>query len=185
MALIWRIPDDYPEEHIGEYDRTVSPDRFLFRQGKLIDIGKNKPVVRFKAPMASLRKYGCLPSNTMVPLLSAEASETLRSLCGSNIQFVPSVVAATDGTLGDFALLNVLSLLPVIDLNKSVYSKVHGSDAILSFSHLVLCDNCLGSSHIARAAEYPSFLVVSAELANIFQEKGIRGVQFVAPEQVK
>jgi hypothetical protein len=56
MVLLWRIPDDYPEEAIGLYDRTSSPDEYLFKEGAHVSTS-GKPTIRFEVRSTALAGF--------------------------------------------------------------------------------------------------------------------------------
>ena len=175
MVTLWRIPDDYPEEAIGKYDRAVSMDRSLFREGKRIDLPADKPVVRFSVPVQELTTYDCLLNDSMVPLIGRRLVEHLQELCASDFQSLPALVIAKNGQIEDFSILNVVSAVRGIDHPASEYSFVPGTKQIMGFRRLRYDPECLGKHHLARDAEYRSHLLASADVERLFRELAVKG----------
>jgi hypothetical protein len=78
MVYLWKIPDDYPESLLGEYDRDRGPDRFAFKQGRPLDESPSqRPRFRFACAAAKLSKLHDLGNNALVPLVSPFVAEVL------------------------------------------------------------------------------------------------------------
>ncbi len=63
MVYLWKIPDEYPEKLIGEYDRENSPDRFIFKKGEILSSDLAKPVIMFDVSVQDLRELDDLANN--------------------------------------------------------------------------------------------------------------------------
>src|SRR5678815_4663963 len=108
MIYLWRIPNEYPESLIGEYDNKCSPDTFLFFQGKRIGPGNAVPSFTFTGEAKALRKYDVLPNSTLVPLVSERVVEILTHVCPNDVELVKASVSAAGERLPGFSLVNVL-----------------------------------------------------------------------------
>jgi len=71
MICLWKIPDDYANHLLGEYDRDQGPDRFGIKQGKPLDVVPDQPPrFRFSASVSELREVDDLGNNALVPLVT-------------------------------------------------------------------------------------------------------------------
>jgi hypothetical protein len=184
MTYLWRIPDSYPESLIGEYVRTIGPDRFMFRQGQKVPDDVGVPVVKFAAPLAKLLPYSCLANNAMIPLVNAELVTLLSSQAAAYIQLIKAKVEAEDGESDNFSILNLTSKIVGIDKSKSSFNMVPGTQKIMSVKRLSYVEGCLGSHMLARDADYLSHLLVSDELVEILNAGKLLGVEFLRTEEI-
>jgi hypothetical protein len=183
MEYLWMIPDDYPADLIGTYDRSSSPDRFLLKQGKPLH-----PVadvhVRFDAKAADLQELDDLAINAMVPLVSARVAEVLVRMATEQVQLIPAKITASDGELADYCIVVATKLIQGIDHDSSQYDCVPGTSSIMGFTKLRYKHGCLGDLHIARDQEYLSNLLVSDALRNELESLDPRGIGLYDPEAV-
>jgi hypothetical protein len=170
MPYLWRIPDDYPEENIGEYVRAKSPDAALFRKGTAASSDVGIPIVRFDSPLAVLANYACLPNSSTLPLVNENLAIALVNLAPNNIQLIQSRIVASDGENDSFFTLNITSKVSGINKNRSQFILITGTDHIRSFSELEYFDDCLGHNLIAREADYLPHILVSAVLVETLKE---------------
>jgi len=183
MPRIWQIDDDYPERMIGEYDRKNGPDRFLLKKGqRLSGLGPWRFAVRGRA--SQVRRLDDVANNAMVPLVSPRLAELLMSVAAEDIELLPAEIEASDGTVGDYRLLNALALVHAVDQEQSEFTLITGSDRIMSFSRLVLRGGCLGDHALARCAEFTSFLLVSGRTAAAIADAAMIGLQLVMPWEI-
>lgn len=184
MIYLWRIPTDYPEELIGHYMRKESPDRFLFRKGEELPSSIAIPRFEFNAPAAKLEQYDVLPNSTQIPLVSPKVAESLRGLCPNDIQLFEANIIASGQEIQGFKLLNATHLVSCVDHANSDYSFIPGTDAIMGFKKLKLVYDGLKKHHIAREAEYKSYLYVTEQVKGVFDSNKWQGCAFFPPESV-
>ena len=185
MPLLWRIPEDYPDECIGAYDKAASFDRFLLKHGQPINVAESRPVVRFDVTAERLRAYDCLPNTAQVPLISGRLIGALQELCESDFQSIPALVVATDTHLEDFAYLNVTTAVKAIDHARSMCRFVPGTEEIMSFRQLHYEPNCLGKQHLARDIEYRSHLLASDQVLLLVRRLQAKGVALLSAEEIQ
>jgi len=173
MPYLWEIPDSYPASLIGDYDRSVSPDRFLLRKGEPVSIELGVPVIKFAASLSVLNKYACLPNSSMLPLVSEVFGRALMSLAPKNIQLLKAKIQVRDGETDSFSVLNVTTKIMAIDKAQSRFSYIRDTQFISSFERLEYLAECLGSHMIARDAEYLSHILVADELVATFKHMKI------------
>jgi hypothetical protein len=185
MVYLWKIPNEYPEKLIGEYDRANSPDRFMFKKGELLPEDIGTPILKFDASIAELKELDDLANTAMVPVISDRLARVLVDIAPSDIQLIDVSVNATDGNIEDYKLLNIVNKVIGIDKSQSEFTLVPGSDQIMSFRFLKYKDDCLGRCVLARDAEYSSNLLVSQSLAEKLLEMKVAGVGLYLPENVE
>lgn len=184
MTYLWRIPDRYPNSLIGEYVTAVSPDRFLFLEGRAINEEIGTPAVQFSARLANLSKFACLPNSGMIPLISAEFGELLLSEAAADIQLIKTKVHARDGDSENFFILNLKFKVVGIDRDQSTFVYIPGTREIMAFNSLKYVEGCLGHHMLARDANYLSHLLVSAKLVEMVKKRGFLGVDFLRAEEI-
>ena len=170
---------------IGEYDRKNGPDRFLLKRGQRLGDGIGPWRFMFRAPVARLQKFDDLANNTLIPLISPRLAELVLATAEQDFELLPAEIETRDGAIQGYRLLNVLTRLPAVDRSSSTFTLVPGSEAIMGFRKLVLLEGCLGDHHLARCAEYSSFLLVSSKLAAMLIETGMTGMQMTDPQDVR
>jgi hypothetical protein len=185
MIYLWRIPNEYPESLIGEYDKECSPDRFLFVQGKQIGNGSAVPSFRFTGNPEALRKYDVLPNSTMIPLVSERVAQILTRVCRNDIELLTASVHAAGEKLSGFCLVNVLPRVASVDHGGSNFIFIPGTKQIMKFNRLKLKSDALGAHHLAREVEFNSFILVSEILKQVFDSERVTGHAFAPPEAIK
>lgn len=183
MPVIWRIPDRYPERAIGEYDRTCSPDRFLFLRGRPLDY-LPPATIRFNIRAARVRKFDCLPHSGMIPLIGERLASVLLRVCPHEVQLFPAVVCATDAKLTGYCLLNATREVAGVDYEESSFVPIPGTDAVMKFNRLRHRAEAFDGIHIAREHDYNSYLWVSTPLAEELLRTDCTGLHFIRPEEV-
>ena len=185
MTYIWQIHDSYPELMIGEYDRKNGHGRFLLKKGQRLgdEIGPWR--FTFQALVANLRKLDDLANNTLVPLISPRLAKLVLAITDQDAQLLPVEIDASDGTIREYRLLNVLAQLPAVDRSVSEFSLIPGSNEVMKFRKLVLLEGCLGDHQLARCKEYSSYLLVSDKMASPMLDSQMAGMQMTLPQNIK
>jgi hypothetical protein len=185
MIYLWRIPNNYPESLIGEYDKECSPDRFLFVQDKQIGNGNAVPSFKFTGDPDVLRKYDVLPNSTMIPLVSERVARILTCACRNDIELLTASVHVGGETLSGFNLVNVLPRVASVDHGGSSCIFIPGTKQIMKFNRLAVKSDALGTHHLAREQEFNSFILVSETLKQVFDSERVTGHAFVLPDKIK
>lgn len=185
MIYLWRIPNEYPESLIGEYDKECSPDRFLFVQGERIGDGNAVPSFTFTGEPEVLKKFDVLPNNTMIPLISERVAQILTRVCRNDVELLTASVCAAGGKLSGFSLVNVLPRVASVDHGGSHFVLIPGTKQIMKFNRLRLKSEAMGTHHLAREAEFNSFILVSETLKQVFDSERVTGHAFVPPEAIR
>lgn len=170
MIYIWRIRNDYPDSLIGTYDRKRGPDRFLYKQGKRLEMNLDAPPrFEFGANTSSLRALNDLANSAMVPLVSPRVAKVLGGSCAEQVQLIPAEVVCSNGLIQDYSIVNVTKRVRGLDHAKSRYTCMPGMKAIMRFDLAIYQDDCLGNLNLARDEEYLSNLLLSERLRNELQ----------------
>ncbi|MCG1021467.1 imm11 family protein [Sutcliffiella horikoshii] len=174
---IWSVPEDYPNNRIGEYIEGSGTDRFLFREGKkLLKEEVVSPKIIFECDEKYL--YDVLPNNGFLLIVSEKVIEILNENCPDDIQIFEASVYAKNGRVPNYFLLNVLNSIEVLDKVESKYTTIRGTDAILSLDKIVYKGNLEHHYHILRNKDYKSHVLVSDSIKTAFEKKRVKGVQF-------
>lgn len=167
MIYIWEIRDDYPESLIGEYDRERGPDRFSYKQGKILgELPTSPPRFRFDASSKSICSLNDLANNAMVPLISSSVAAILARTCPDEVQLVPAEIICKDRAVDGYSIVVVTRRVLGLDHALSKYDCIPGTQAIMRFESAVYKKDCLGELNIARDEEYLSNILVSERLRN-------------------
>ena len=184
MLYLWEMPE-CAQKFIADYNRELSPDRFLFRKGinLLSDQVNIKPVFELKVTRAEIIQYDCIPNISASPLVNQKIVDILLKLAPDDVQFFDAEVKCKDGILTDYKLLNATSKIKGIDRNKSICTMMkQAPDAILGFKYLTYKPGCMGSHKLARDEEYLGNFLVIDEVKQALEKEKIKGVWFVRPE---
>lgn len=182
---LWRIPERYPASVIGVFRSAEAMDRFTLKRGQFLEKFAGIPVIDFGVSLRVLRKFDCLVSSAMVPIVGPTLARILAKFASENVQLIPARVIGSDGEAVEFAVLNVVGTVQCIDHARSSYEVLPGSNQILSFRKLEFVEGCLGARHISRDCEYLSHIVVSERLVTEVRSLGLAGVDFMEPINVR
>lgn len=119
MALLWEIPNDYPEALIGEYQEDISRDRFDFRKGDFVDMTDELIVFKFGCTLSELQDLGNLCNNSASPLVSPDVALIIKKHAKDDVQFFDAVVQAEDGKTNLYKLVNITKKINAIDKDNS------------------------------------------------------------------
>jgi len=176
MIWIWSIPDNYPNNRIGEYIDGSGTDRFVFREGKIIHQEVISPKIVFECAEKHLSDV--LPNSGQLIVVSQRVLEILNEVCLQDIQVFNAKVINRGKRIQNYYLINVVNSVQVIDKEASEFKTIKGSDAILGFKKIVYKTEHLGSFNLVRNADYRSHILVSDYLKDKFKKEKITGVQF-------
>jgi hypothetical protein len=187
LIYLWEVvPHEYPEKFIGEYDRKVSPDRFLLKQARILDKSEfNAPVIRFNMTVKQARAWDVLSSNAMVPLVGSRLADYLMQLAPEDIQLIPAIIRTKDEEVTDYCFVNVLNKVTGIDksISKMEYM-VNSPSYIRGFRYLKYQEGCMGPHLFARDAEYSSHLLVDEGAVISLNKENFKGLGLYDPETI-
>ena len=184
MLYLWESPENFLNRDMGEYDKNISPDRFLLIAGRFLESNEFNPIstVNFEISKKKVLALDCLSNNTQVPLVNNRIKEILENFAPNNIQFFPAKIVCADGEIEGYSFLNITHLIKGIDHEKSIYTKMRMVDAISMFHYLTYKEGCMGEHQLARDEEYPGNLLVSEKIKSIFEKEKVTGICFIRPE---
>ncbi len=172
------VPTNHPNKWIGIYNREISPDRFLFREGKVVEDIPSRPTFFFNMLSKQLQKFDVLPNNSASPLVSSAVVKLLSDICMQSVQFLDADVKTQDGQLEEFSLLNITQLVSSIDFEKSQYDLYPNTNYIQNFQKRVHKLNGVSSNLLAREERYKGNIMVADDIYEAFQSNKIKGIQF-------
>lgn len=180
IIYLWASPKNVLNKEIGDYDRSCSPDRFLLKAGRKLDLKEFSPmpVVHFEIPQKRALKFDCLVNNASIPLINERVQEILEAIAPNEVQFFPAKVICSDGELAGYSFLNVTVEIEGIDHEQTVWTK-----SGYGFHYFTYKKGCLGEHPLARDKEYNSHLLFSEQLKIIFDQQKITGAWLVRPEE--
>ncbi len=183
MKFLWRIPNEYPEALIGAYQKEMSPDRFDLQKGITLGSKWGVPVFSFQASSEDLAKFDDLANSAMVPLISNRVAEYLRTTCHDLVELLPAKIKTQSGSLEGYSVVNVTNLGENVDIEKSQYICIPGTQQPMSFSKLEFLPTP-DPRMITREMIYPSFIVVSEDFKKACNVNRWNGVGLFKAEDV-
>lgn len=185
MIYLWKLPKDYSDKLVATYNRELSPDRFLFLDGDpLTTVQINKKIIfDVEVNKNKVIPYDCMLNNSSIPLVNERVVDVLLKLAPSDVQFFNTEVRCKDGILLNYKLLNVTNKIIGIDHEKSIYSMIENTDAILGFKYLTYKPGCMDNYKLARDGEYLGNILLTEEIKQAFECEKIKGQCFVTPEE--
>lgn len=164
MAIrLWRIPDRYPNKHVGVY-RDPDDNYLQFREGKWIE-PRCKFVFDFtESTSKRLQELGCLWNNIRIPLVNKQIGMVLNEWAERDVQLLPTQLLLMDGETEEYSLVNVTSLSHCLDFEKSVV-QYFDEGPIKGISRLRFRnDECLDGHNLSHLAESKGRILVSETL---------------------
>ena len=177
MLWIWSVPEDFQNKRIGEYVIDSGTDRFIFREGREL----TEQIVSPKIVFECLEKHlnDVLPNSGLLLIVSKKIVDILAKICPHDIQVFEANVYVGEKKIPDYYHLNIINAIEVLDKNKTEYTTIKGTDAILNLKKIVYkSDSLPNNHHIVRNLDYKSHVLVSDVLKEVFECNNIKGVQF-------
>ena len=184
MYYLWH-DCDCPNKLMLEYDKNISPDRFIFFRSNEIKPEQVRQKIVFKAKVSKklISQFDCAPNNSGSPLVNQKVAALLLRLAPDEVQFFEADIYCTDGILQGYQLLNCTRKFIGVDYEKSKYRTIlPDDDDIGSFKRLSFKPGSMGSLHIARMEEFSSHIVVNEEIKQAFASAKFKGVDLDTPE---
>ena len=183
-TYLLRIDETFPEKCIGKYLRDSNPDRFLFLSGAPIDVAIKPLKIAFNASVLDLSFWDALATDANLFLVFPRLADLFQDAAGNDVQMLRAIAMCNDGELTNCHVMNITCRAHCIDHARSLYTRMSGSPAILSFQRLVLKECCLGPHAIARESEYLPYVLVSASLRQAIVASQVRGIRAILPEEL-
>lgn len=129
---------------------------------------------------------GLLPPAFVVPALVVrkDFAEALRAVGVDNIDYYPAVLhdPGSAKQWDNYLVGNVLGLMDVIDMNKSVVEPDSPPGTAMLFETMVVDEGKCRGEKLFRLAQKPSRILVSEEVRDYILGRGFRHVTFIPPE---
>lgn len=174
MIWIWRIPNEWSNKMIGKVLKNTGTDRFEFLKGKTLNENTTIcPNIVFDCEKEFL--FDVLPNDGALLIVSKRVLDIMDKLCKYDYQVFEANVFVGKNKVNGYYLLNILNLVEILDKERSVFTKIKNSNAILKFEKLVYKKENLINHNIARNSDYLQHVVVSQQLKEIFDKENIKG----------
>lgn len=185
MIHIWHVDESYPENLVGRWDERKSPDYFDLRKCRPYSPPSAKAHVSFSAPADAVRKMNYLENSSSIPLVSPKLVDLFSRVCPNDLQFLDAVVSARGESVPGFKAVNVLHAGNFVDLKRSDFVPVLGTQAVMKFNKLRFGREDLGGHRIVREGSYTSYILVDEVLREGMMRIGVAGARFLRDEDVR
>jgi len=143
-----------------------------FLKGVEIDPPKTpeKLFVYAECPHRSLPDYfetGC------VPIVNQKVVDVIKSIDIKNIQILPAQIRFEDKIVTGYNVLNIVGIIPFIDVNASKCSKMES--LIVRMGSLKYKPDHVGELDMFRATEYQSVIFISERIKQAFEDYQLSG----------
>jgi hypothetical protein len=181
MVYIWSNPENHPDGLVGQYRYANSEDPFAFKDGVLVGDISQKPHIEFIGKVEELRKFDCLPNDTLLPLVSRKVQAILQGVCGDDLQLFDAVIDCEDAVVDDYAIVNVAKTVRALDRVRASVDLIPGTQSIMGFSFLAYNSQIMSDQgyEIARDADYLPHILVGDQLFSAFEDKVVTGVHLM------
>ncbi|WP_220215172.1 imm11 family protein [Gilliamella sp. ESL0441] len=152
----------------------------IFNQGEEISV--SKPLLFSVDKIDSyINNYDILPTYN-APLVSKRLKNNFEDLENDKqIQFINVTISDQKGNINnDYYLLNVLKVVPCMDMEKSIYDiKTYGKTAVIQIKKLYIISNGLKNYDIIRMKEKKAYIIVTKEFTKRCEVAKLKGLDFV------
>ena len=184
----WLVDGDGTVGHpfIATRGYLAGYERSAFTSGQAIERWEGRAWLGAGRPEDDGAPDDVLQEHLGVPVFSARLQRALEGAGIEDIQYLPIRVLRSDGTpLAGFAIANVLSLVPALDLAHSDYDTFpqdyflpERRGLVRGLRLPVLLRDRLTGRHIVRLTDYPVSLYASEHFKTAFEEGGFTWYSF-------
>ncbi|HKS38603.1 MAG TPA: DUF1629 domain-containing protein [Verrucomicrobiae bacterium] len=173
------IYNDFPEDSIsveqyvlGDFDHTVFWQSKAFPEAlpesvrNYVNSGKAKPVDYLANPLSW-------------PICSDRLMELIWPLVSNDVQVfeAPLFEMGFESRVFGYKLLNILSSVPCLDLEKSVVGRSDEDGTLMGVYEMVITSAKVPTTvHLFRPVEWKHAIIVSEELVTAISGKGLKGL---------
>jgi hypothetical protein len=182
LIMYYELTDFYKRDTYFVYSEERNPVSWTELRTGEKHFFNNVPII-YEADKidTDINNYDILPY-IGIPLVSAKFKELFYDLEESaQVQFFKAKIEDKRGNLnGDFFALNILNVIPCMDMEKSIYeTKVYGKTTSYSIKKLYIRPNSLQDFSIARMKEQDSYIVVSENFKKRCDKAHLKGIKFL------
>ncbi len=125
-----------------------------------------------------MKSYDLLPTYDG-PLVSARFKDIFSDLA-DDIQFVKArIIDEKNNTNDSFYYMNILTVLPIMDKNKSIVEMVkYGKGTFMKIKKLYLIEGSLKKHSIVRMEEKDAIIIVTPEFKKRCEDAKLKGLHF-------
>lgn len=177
--MYFEFLDFYKRDTAFAFDEEKNQiDSLMLRNGQALSF--NKPL-EFEVDKIDnyIESYDLLPTHD-TPLVSTRFKNIFKDLTG-DVQFINAVIVdKKKKTNENFYVLNILNVLPLMDMNKSIFEiEKYGKAEIMSIKKLYLIEGSLKEHTIVRMKEHRSYIIVTEEFKKRCEKAGLKGIDFI------
>ena len=182
MVYLLESTEDYPQDCIAEYDKEISPNRFIFTDGAFIDKLESPIIFKLDKPKDIILDIDYICNQASVPLVSPQMAYILETNFKNDIQLLNTIINAKDAIIESYKLVNIVHRVKAINHELSDYEFVPNTKEIMYFNKLVYHEDCLNGYDMARDEEYDVNLIISQNTKNILEKSKLFGFGIFNPE---
>ncbi|MCB2343288.1 imm11 family protein [Clostridium estertheticum] len=177
MIYKWEIPNIWPNKRIGMIIKGTGTDRFEFRKCELLSEDNTIcPNIVFECREKFL--FDVLPNSGLLLIVSKRVLDIMNNFCEGDFQQFKANIFVGEKEIEGYYLLNILNKIEILDKEKSIFTTILDTDAILNLKKAVYKYEDLLGRHIVRNADCLSHILVTEKLKEIFEKEKIKGVEF-------
>jgi hypothetical protein len=164
------------EEDIDKTSKILSDaDMAIIDKAVGHTILSRTPLFNLNVTMAEIeKKYDCIPNNASAPLVNQKVIDLLLQLVPDDVEFFDTEVRCKDGIFHNYKLLNITRTITGIDHEKSIYSLIESTNAILGFKYLTYKPGSMSQHKLARDKEYLGNILGSEEFKLAFEKNKVK-----------
>ncbi len=180
---IWYFLENYPHKLVGEYDRKNSPDRFLFRQSKILNLEKT-PQVIFEVKKDRILKFHNIEHNGggSFKIVSPELAAVLEKYAKDDIQLIDVILKTKNGDITNYKILHMIKEIEAIDKEKTQI-EYSPNEVMLRLNNLKLLHNKMKDTNIALLSEIKGFILISELLKEKIEY--FKGVSILSEDEME
>ena len=180
-VYLWGVLERSSQKLVGECLKDNIQDRFIYKQGVEIKESIITPTVIFNdTTINKLKRFSCLESNIMVPIIDAKISTILSRLAAHQIQLMDVIIKAKDGELKGYKIPNVTHECDgLLNEEKTVYNYIPSTKHIFGFKKFEYKKACLNEMKTVRNKIYHGHLLVSLQVKKSLEAIENLGINFV------
>lgn len=173
--------NEYPNGYWLGYDHANSLEYLEFYKCKKLSTPETRPQMTLtkKVSLSAFRRYDYFFSDGPDLVSSRLAGIINSSTFADDLQLISVDVTINGKSYDDYFIVNYLRMESAIDMTDSLYKPLIKSmpDGPKKFSRIVLLDKT-PEIGMFRASESNSHVIVSDDVAEVFESNSVKGVEF-------
>lgn len=179
--MIYILSEEKNNFDILKYDHDNSVDYSLFLEGMSLK-GGERPLVYTINKKSGIQKLKNLHTvnSTGPKLVSNDLRRVLEEIAPSEVEFFEASITYNDQKIEGFSVINVLSKVDCVDLEKSEYKLMNfdPGNPDYMFYYTVLRDDFPNEMNVALCNEQARQIIVGEKIKNACIEADLKGLVF-------